>query len=228
MSAELANQARSFLEEAGYDSDHLVANYAFTSRRDDGNLANDRADLVAFGGAPHTMRTACVSVVEPETAASRAVTVSRLRFLTAPLAIVGAGPSVELWSIRRHLEPEPFKTAPRAAWPDAFCGRLADLSPDTILEAKRGETQLEFVDVELGTWAERMTGFDYWFMASLTIPHALAGGLMAVVLAHPARGRRKLGLCLNCGYDLRASEERCPECGSPIAGAMLRSDGDPA
>jgi hypothetical protein len=56
----------------------------------------------------------------------------------------------------------------------------------------------------------------YW---SLTVPYWLlvliAVPLPAAWRVRRARVRRRLssGQCLHCGYDLRATPERCPECG---------------
>jgi hypothetical protein len=47
-----------------------------------------------------------------------------------------------------------------------------------------------------------------------------AGSAIALIpwLARVVRRRRRYrqGQCIHCGYDLRASVERCPECGRPV------------
>ncbi len=56
----------------------------------------------------------------------------------------------------------------------------------------------------------------YWRVA---IPFWIPASLFSIVLLPPVvqsyrrRKRRKLGLCVKCGYDLRGSSARCPECG---------------
>ncbi len=41
-------------------------------------------------------------------------------------------------------------------------------------------------------------------------------GCLVVWRWHLRRYRRRANLCMNCGYDLRASPTRCPECGTEI------------
>jgi hypothetical protein len=51
-----------------------------------------------------------------------------------------------------------------------------------------------------------------WFVLLLT---CLLPGLwlMSAVRLHRERQRQRQGFCLVCGYDLRATPDRCPECG---------------
>jgi len=54
----------------------------------------------------------------------------------------------------------------------------------------------------------------------LALTLALAGPLTTMAARHWAvrRDRRAKGRCVSCGYDLRATPERCPECGdTPVA-----------
>ena len=58
-------------------------------------------------------------------------------------------------------------------------------------------------------------------LRTLILPFWIPLGVIGFVVwrlrfspANLRRQRIKLGLCLTCGYDLRASKERCPECGT--------------
>jgi len=81
--------------------------------------------------------------------------------------------------------------------------------------------QFEFLSLEFaGGWNGRSSLVNllvpYWMLAIVTamLPTQRFFAWKAV---RRARRRKRLGLCPACGYDLRASPQRCPECGAEQA-----------
>ena len=92
-------------------------------------------------------------------------------------------------------------------------------------------------EADAGVTTNMMEGLEGWYcfgfgyvnymspplrVMIVMIPHWL---LLLLLLVLPTmrfarfrrqRNRLRKGLCLRCGYDLRASPERCPECGMPV------------
>ena len=60
---------------------------------------------------------------------------------------------------------------------------------------------------------------DYRFYSPLWVTTLLAGLFAAALIASRVRRDRyeQPGRCRQCGYDLRASPDRCPECGATVA-----------
>ena len=72
------------------------------------------------------------------------------------------------------------------------------------------------------TWGRATYGFSGWGI-SLLMPYwllacsaAASGAALLMILRRLHRGERRCraGQCVRCGYDLRASKDRCPECGA--------------
>ena len=137
------------------------------------------------------------------------------------LSLIGLLLSVGLWGVSYHLRP-------RFHWSTLNATHMCISSRGAMIFVTYGSKR-----PSLSGWA--FLGFDQqgyetflkpevnipWrnealrVIAPLWIPTVLfwAYPLYLKSGVHRRRKRKKLGLCLKCGYDLRASKERCPECG---------------
>lgn len=100
-----------------------------------------------------------------------------------------------------------------------FNGRLgfAWLRDDTAAQNSRS--------VRMPGTRIRVLVVPYWpFLAAGLISGLLAG--RPLLRARCQRMRQLAGKCIICGFDLRASTARCPECGTPILQAPARTSTD--
>ena len=99
-----------------------------------------------------------------------------------------------------------------------------DTSPEPRDISKKRFRPEPLVNVAGFLWATPgFNGSDYSILCAASVPHwfvvAVTATLPACWLLSAYRkrrreGRSKSGLCSGCGYDLRATPGRCPECGA--------------
>ena len=111
-----------------------------------------------------------------------------------------------------------------------FWGRSVRVGGGDLAQLKYGHLpfEREFGGFAYGGTTERhgavvLTGREYaapaWFVL-LALAVGPAVRICGALKRRRARDRAARGACVSCGYDLRASPDRCPECGTIAVNAV--------
>ncbi len=118
---------------------------------------------------------------------------------------------------------EGYESTTGRNWPLAF----VSLSPqeyiplhDTLLDPAL--IKFSFLAIQTATGTTSITSTTTAKFAVIVVPYWILAFALAILpfiffrSRMLRRRRRRMGLCIGCGYDIRASAGRCPECGMEI------------
>jgi len=145
------------------------------------------------------------------------------------VATVAKTPSIQFSGLHWRAFPQPFAMSWRDLW-----FRIDDVR-QTIPANADGTVAISPKGVLAANAPRQLTLREFSVAIPLWLPILLIGAAPAWQLfglpAHRRRIRLAAGQCVSCGYDLRATPQRCPECGAlsktsqnlPMSGrSMLR------
>jgi hypothetical protein len=152
-------------------------------------------------------------------------------------------PTASVWATKARMGPGLVWDSVADSWYDPFRGRPKGVRlPEDFLDAPSngGPVDRRFLGFRYARndkwWplSQLPQGYPTARSLAIYVPHwavvLLTGVLPVTWLVRTLRARRRLrcGLCPSCGYDLRATPGRCPECGEAAApaGAAAQPAGD--
>jgi hypothetical protein len=138
------------------------------------------------------------------------------------LSTASGGPQ---WTVTtyEHYTPEPIATAEATQPPKTeFWRNVSDASGaahDWTYEGKEGFWYRHDEDVGdrgMSFW-DNTVRTPFWFLLLLASAPFVASVVWRLARAVARQARARAGHCIRCGYDLRGTTVRCPECGTPAA-----------
>ncbi|MFI5377885.1 MAG: hypothetical protein ACHRHE_01145 [Tepidisphaerales bacterium] len=99
-------------------------------------------------------------------------------------------------------------------WPGNYLVFLDPDIGDTRISWQRGGFAWYEIRKPGGGIHHALAVVPFWCLAAATAVLPLGYATMRWRSRVRNRRRKRLGLCVSCGYDLRATPDRCPECGA--------------
>jgi hypothetical protein len=119
------------------------------------------------------------------------------------------GIALGIWRRAEH-DPPALRNFSYQQMPAARARQLMNLHLSDARERRRyGGVDYLYGVSEIAT--SRVVAFPFWYALLLSVAFPV---IRAVFILRRRWRRTVLGLCPKCGYDLRATPDRCPECGA--------------
>jgi hypothetical protein len=123
--------------------------------------------------------------------------------------------------LRTEIAPESWRDAVQPAKRNAY-GSIREISGQIVVTQSPYHQQLVMHELERRRWLRTLRAFGWRTLAVFT--GTMGFTTLALIPLRRRIKRSQKGLCPRCGYDLRATPQRCPECGHTPPRAITRPD----